>query len=271
MGIQVLQLDGGRLLVNEKYLRVLADNGIDAAESLWAVEGETVKKQLKYRGTERSLLKSGEGLVEVFVKRYQPLPLKDRLKGLLSLKPVFPDCALHEWDSILAFHREGIDTMEPIAAGALADGRSVDMTLGIGKSRRASDILSEGCDSQTRRRLVEKIATLAARMHSARFAHQDFYLVHLFVKDDLTVMPIDLQRVIMGPQFGVRWQVKDLAQLLFSSRPHVSWTDIMRFWKIYTISFPELQRDHGLIARITRKADRMTKSAMRKIVRQEAR
>ncbi|MBN1865227.1 MAG: hypothetical protein JW808_10035 [Victivallales bacterium] len=264
MGIQVRQLDGGRLLVNEDYIDVLSANGIETAGTLWAVEGETVKKCVESRGTERSYLKNGTATLEVYVKRYQPVPLKERLKCMFGLKPVFPDCALHEWEAILAFHRERIETMVPIAAASLADGRTVDMTLGIASSRRASEILSESCPRQTRTRLVERIATLAGRLHSARFAHQDFYLVHLFVKDDLSVLPIDLQRVIMGRQFSMRWQAKDLAQLLFSSQPHVSRTDIMRFWKIYTRYFPNLCEDRGFIGRVVRKAGRMTRSASKR-------
>jgi hypothetical protein len=55
-------------------------------------------------------------------------------------------------------------------------------------------------------------------MHAAGLAHQDFYLVHFFVKptEDDALYLIDLQRVIIQKPLPTRWIIKDLAQMLFS-------------------------------------------------------
>jgi hypothetical protein len=102
-------------------------------------------------------------------------------------------------------------------------------------------------------------------MHFAKFAHQDFYLVHLFVKDDLEVWPIDLQRIIFESQFKRRWRVKDLGQLLYSSLEYTSITDKMYFWKKYTeIAGIEFYKDKSIIKSIMNKAKRIYDRSMRK-------
>jgi hypothetical protein len=102
-------------------------------------------------------------------------------------------------------------------------------------------------------------------MHAAKFAHQDFYLVHLFVKDDLSIMPIDLQRIIMEKQFARRWRVKDLGQLLFSAMEYTSKTDQLFFWQQYTESAgPDLYKNRTLIRAIIRKAMSIYNRSQRK-------
>lgn len=266
MDIIVEELNHGSLLVNSEFAGLLRENKIDSADSLWKIEGESVKNFLKARGTERAFLETPDGIqLETYVKRYLPISLKEHLKGLISFKPVFSSGALHEWESIIAFHRANIPTMIPIAAGRLDDGRSVNITLGIKDYRRASDIFADRPDKENRKKLIGNIAELAGKMHVAKFAHQDFYLVHLFVKDDFQVLPIDLQRIIMGALFKKRWQVKDLGQLLFSAFDFVSRTDVLRFWKIYTdIVDPGLYRNKAFIKSVIGKAGRIRARSLRK-------
>jgi heptose I phosphotransferase len=148
--------------------------------------------------------------------------------------------------------------MVPIAC-ASKDGNSCILTLGIRNYKRASELFAElaGKDRIRRRRLIGKIAELARGMHSAGMAHQDFYLVHLFVKegDADEVHIIDLQRVVFRQDFSERWRVKDLAQLLFSSEKSASMADMMYFWKIYAgMPGVKLLRDKSLIKKVMRKA-----------------
>lgn len=265
MDIQIEEINNGSLLINKVFSDILRENNIDSAEALWALQGESVKKILKERGTERVFLKTPDGQLEAYIKRYLPLPCKEHFKGMISFKPVFASGALHEWESIIAFHRADISTMLPIAVGCLDDGRSINITLAITDYRRASDILAENPNRETRIKLIENIAKLAGKMHAARFAHQDFYLVHLFVKEYLQVLPIDLQRIIMGRLFKKRWQVKDLGQLLFSAYDFTSQTDALRFWKVYTdIVDPDLYRNKRFIKSVVGKAGRIRSRFLRK-------
>jgi heptose I phosphotransferase len=267
MKINVSMYQSGKWLVNEEYSELLEINNILSPEDLWNLKGESVKNFLKERGTERAFLDLKDGQkIETYVKRYLPLPLKEYFKAAISSKPLFKIGAIHEWEAIIAFHNESIPTMIPIAAGMLPDGRSVNITLGITDYTRASDIFNAGPSRNERISLISKIAELAGRMHAAGFAHQDFYLVHLFVTDvDKKVLPIDLQRLIMGKQFSARWQIKDLAQLLYSAKPYVSKTDILRFWKKYTsIAGGNLYKNKSFINRVISKAQRIKNRSDRK-------
>ncbi len=267
MPFEIEKLDGARLLVNSRFRGILEHNDLLDAESLWKVRSEPVKKKLRERGTERAMLADPGGgrPLEMFIKRYSPLPLKEYFKSALSLKPLFSDGAFHEWEAILSFHEKGIPTMEPVAVAKCADGTCL-LTLGITNYRRASDLFPGfgAGDMTRRRRLVCEIARLAGAMHSANFAHQDFYLVHIFVKEDEGDKPyiIDLQRAIIREKLSSRWRVKDLAQLLFSAADFASRADIMRFWKTYCkLAGNEFFRDQKLIRRIIAKAARMTARA----------
>lgn len=278
--IEIEEWDDGRLLVNTAYIPLLRENSIETLDDLWNIEGESVKKTLAERGTERAILKSKGEPLETYVKRYLPLPLKEYFKAITSFRPFFPSGAMHEWNSIVAFHAAGIPTMEPIAAGRQADGRSALLSLGITDYVRASELLPElqgEENEEERRHLILEIAELAGAMHAAKLAHQDFYLVHLFVKrrakkkangeeqSEFQVLPIDLQRIIMGPRFSRRWRVKDLGQLLFSAMDHITTSDRETFWNRYTeIAGEKLRSDTRLISSITRKAAAIRKRHLRK-------
>ncbi|HCE41984.1 MAG TPA: hypothetical protein DET40_00355 [Lentisphaeria bacterium] len=266
MRIKVLQKDGGKLQVNEEFSEMLAFNGIDTFEKLWNIPSEPVKKVVKQRGTERVLLKSPDGAaLEAYIKRYTPEPLKEKIKNILSFRPNRYPGALNEWNAVVEFHRNNLPTMQPIAC-ASRGGDSCILTLGIRDYRRASELFAEfaGKDRSRRRSLIGKIAGLAAGMHSAGMAHQDFYLVHMFVREGEDDKPylIDLQRVVFKEDFSERWRVKDLAQLLFSSEKFVSRTDILYFWKIYAGgAVGKMSDGKALMAKIMRKTASIRKHA----------
>lgn len=235
MEIRVEKWDERNLLVNAEFAEILRSNSITTAKKLWDISSEPVKKHLKERSTECACLEPVK--IETYIKRYLPLPLKDYIKAYISFKPIFSSGAFHEWDAILAFHKNDLPTVIPIAVGKFGR-KSCILTLGITDYIRASELFSKFKpeDKKRKRLLIKKIAKLAADMHSANFAHQDFYLVHILVKEkeDDSLYLLDLQRVIMQKELTRRWRIKDLSQLLYSARPCLSNTDILYFWKIYT-------------------------------------
>jgi len=272
--IAVSHWDEGRMVVNAAFAALLRHNGLTDAASLWALAGEPVKRRLKERGTDRVVLRGIDGApVEAFLKRYLPLPAREYLKSWLGGKPLFTDGALHEWEALVAFHEHDLPTIIPLAAARLPDGRSCCLTLGLGPHCRASDLLprllSAGTAArQERLALIRRIAELVGRMHRAHFAHQDCYLVHFFVLErdnEQAIALIDLQRVILPGQFRRRWQVKDLAQLLYSAPAQLSRSDRWRFWCEYVaLAGPELRRDRTLLRAILAKAGRMSRRARRR-------
>jgi len=272
--IKVEKRDSGKLIVNADFAEILEANALATADALWSLQGEDVKKQLSTRGTERVFLKKPDGgSVEAYIKRYTPLPAREYLKNIISMRPFFPDGAKHEWDAILAFHKAGIETMLPMAVASPGGKRGALLTLGITGYERASKLLAEwdsAAKAAERGKLVEKIAALAGKMHAAEFAHQDFYLVHLFVLEGPKVLPIDLQRIVFPERFSTRWRVKDLGQLLYSARKITSKEERRAFWKKYleTAGIPESKAD-SLLNAVKRKADSIQNRAERKAEERE--
>lgn len=98
-----------------------------------------------------------------------------------------------------------------------------------------------------KRRLIRKVAELAASLHNAGINHRDFYLCHLHL--DLTALArgeirlhlIDLHRAQIRRSVPWRWQVKDIAGLYFSAmRLGLTWRDYLWFVHCYT-AFPRDQ------------------------------
>lgn len=234
MRIETESLDSGRLQVNRAFLPLLKANGLTGAEAIWNLGGETVKRALKERGTERVELKNpatGE-VVEAYLKRYTRRPLREIVKAALSLKFKFFG-AFEEWDSLLAFHEAGLPTIQPLAVARCREG-DCGLTLGIKGFTRASELYPALKNDPARRHnLIVKLARLAAAMHSAGMAHQDFYLVHVFVLPGDELLLIDLQRMIRSARLAPRWTVKDLGQLLFAVRPNAQPGDIALFARVY--------------------------------------
>src|SRR5581483_1186455 len=95
-----------------------------------------------------------------------------------------------------------------------------------------------------KRGLTAELARLASRLHGLRHFHKDLYFCHFYVPESFTrtarpdwrgaVHMIDLHRLGHHPRTWRWWQLKDLAQLLYSSDViGVSARDRLRFWRLY--------------------------------------
>ncbi len=260
MEIEIDKLDAERLKINRQYRELLQLNQLTSAESLWNLTGESVKNVLKERGTERCLLRDPQGNEqEFFIKRYLPIPLREKLKNSLTLKP-FNFTAQEEWEAIIAFHHYELPTMVPVAVAQLPDGRSCNLTLGIKNYKRASEWLPQLADVERKERFITRCAEYIGKMHSYGLAHQDCYLVHLFIVEDEDdqIYLIDLQRVLRRDKLQRRWLIKDLAQLLFSGKEYLNREQLEHFWTTYCDivrkKHPDIER---LKAGIIRKAERI--------------
>ena len=73
-----------------------------------------------------------------------------------------------------------------------------------------------------------ELARLARELHRRRVFHKDLYFCHFYIPESFTrnlpadwtnrVVMIDLHRLARHRFTAAWWQVKDLAQLLYSSR-----------------------------------------------------
>ncbi len=178
-----------------------------------------------------------------------------------------------EVDSINKLEQDGIRTMRVIGYGEqlTADGwlESFVMTQGLRDHVSLQDyLLVRGDRDSTRRdaeflRILDLTADLARTFHDAGYNHRDFYCSHVFLHRDeegkFSARLIDLQRVQNRRRWRMRWLVKDLTQLAYSSQGLLSAAQKMRFIKRY-LGVDKLHFFHKLfIWRILLKQWYMTK------------
>jgi heptose I phosphotransferase len=108
----------------------------------------------------------------------------------------------------------------------------------------AAGRLSPAAFHRWKRGLAAALARRVANLHRLRHYHKDLYFCHFYIPERLTyyipagwmndLFLIDLHRLGHHPWLGRWWQLKDLAQLLYSSEvAGVTARDRLRFWQLY--------------------------------------
>ncbi len=257
-------LDGGRLIVREKFIELFRSNRLDSFESLMEHPGHGVAKcVLESRSTVCLNLADEKGDLPCFLKRH-----KCRGRRALGLIPG-PPGALNEWNAMKWFEESGLPGPEPVAYGA--DGESsLVISAGVPHYSKLSEWVKENRpgDKATgaRRRVAMELGRLVGRLHLMGFSHQDLYLCHFLCGNRETALPltlIDLQRVRRKKRLPRSWQVKDLAQLYFSAKESVTHGEILRFWSAYIKEFSQKERGITLWPRIARKAKRIERHTIK--------
>ncbi|KPJ58135.1 MAG: hypothetical protein AMJ42_03820, partial [Deltaproteobacteria bacterium DG_8] len=255
------------IIVNNEYLSLLSQNKlIDFNTLMYYQNGEIIKQAIKERSTIKLLLKSDRAEIGAYLKRYHAPTLKAWARSLLRFS--FPRSAIDEWKNILVFHRRGIPTMVPLSAGLKKQfgikKESFLLTREIEGVERLNHYLPHHLSPplnshhlKEKRALIKEIALLVRRMHLLGLNHRDLYLCHILVKkdsyDNWKIYFADLHRVDQRKKVGLRWKVKDLAALNYSSNENlITRTDRLRFITHYQGE---------------RKLDAKTKTFIRKIVK----
>lgn len=285
-----IEVDGGRLRVNQAFRPMLEAAGLMTLDAIMAMKGGKTYRLGAGRSTVRVELNDpAGGKRAVYVKRHTRVPVRTKLRRSLSLNPPI-SFAKNEARGIVRLADIGIPTMRRVAVGEeLAPGgrteRSCIITEGIAGATQADDYCEAhfaGATSRedlaAKRRLIRRIAGLARRLHAARLSHRDLYLCHILVRpieDGEPVLHlIDLQRLAHHRRgIGERWIVKDLAALLFSSWPSpatgirspvFTQTDRLRFARAY-FGVPRLMEAHKrLLRRVAAKARRIARHEARR-------
>ncbi len=205
------------------------------------------------RSTGRWVLRAGGERLAVYLKRHYRLP---RWRGLLAaLWPgVSWSPALQEWEHLEWARAQGIPVPAVVAAaeylgpwGRLRSFLAVEELAGMLPLHEAiplaASALAPADFARWKRGLVAETARLTRALHERRCFHKDLYLCHFYVPaEDTRRLPawrgrvhmIDLHRLARHPWTWRVWQVKDLAQLLYSSEvASVTSRDRLRFWRLY--------------------------------------
>jgi heptose I phosphotransferase len=173
-----------------------------------------------------------------FLKIHTGVGWGEIFKNLAQLRlPVVS--AAPEWRAIERLRQLGIDTARPIGYGIEgvnpARLRSFILTEDVGDTITVEEILERWkkhgqisrSDLILKRFILRRIGEIARRMHLNGINHRDFYLCHLRIPlshlsqavlaQSLPIYVMDLHRAQIRTRTPLRWIVKDLAGLLFSS------------------------------------------------------
>lgn len=188
-----------------------------------------------------------------YLKRYRRPPLFERMRHIIEYDRRH-SAAWRERHFIKRLNQLGICTPQITAFGEEMQGilerRSFLITEEVpGQSlEKCVEQLASQCSEFTFRHragLINELAKVVRLMHKRKLFHRDLYLSHVFLGQDSRQWPIltiiDLARMIEKPLRPLRWRIKDLAALDYSSpAPWVTRADRIRFLKKYFL-FP-----HGM-------------------------
>jgi len=205
------------------------------------------------RSTGRWILRAEKRHLAVYLKRHYWLPL---WRGLLAA--LWPNAGLspglREWRQLEWARDHGMLVPRALAAaeyigpwGRLQSFLAVEELGGMVPLHEAVTAAERNLGEQAflnwKRTLVIELARIARALHERRYFHKDFYLCHFFIPEDATwripnwracVYVIDLHRLGQHRRTWPLWQVKDLAQLLYSSEiKGIDARDRVRFWRAY--------------------------------------
>jgi heptose I phosphotransferase len=198
---------------------------------------------------------AGERGLVVYLKRHYRLPW---WQGWLAT--VWPSGgwspALQEWRHLEWARRQGVPVPAVVAAAEyigpwgrlqsmlaveeLTDMLPLHEAIPLAASQQAPEEFR-----RWKRSLVSEMARLSRMLHDRRVFHKDLYLCHFYIaRGDTAAAPaegwrgrvylIDLHRLGHHPWTWFLWQLKDLAQLLYSSEiTGVDARDRLWFWRAY--------------------------------------
>lgn len=220
------------------------------------------------RSTGRWILRRNGRELAVYLKRHYELPWWLRMLATLwpgrSRSPAF-----HEWDHLVWARAQGLQVPDPVAAGEFIGPRGhLQSFLAIGELtgmlplHEAIPLAAATLDAPTfqawKRTLIGEMVRMVKLLHGKNRFHKDLYLCHFYIaRTDCARLPawrdkvflIDLHRLGHHPWTSRTWQIKDLAQLLYSSEVEgVTQRDRLRFWCQY-VGSQRRQWQGGLLGR----------------------
>lgn len=228
------------MLILDPQLQSCFDSSKPLFDQLMALKGERFR-DLEGRTTQRVEL----GGQTYFIKQHRGVGYREIFKNLLQLRlPVVS--AKNEWLAIQKLQQLGVHV--PVIAGYGVRGLNPARRESFILMRELKPVVSleELCAGwkqspppfTEKRALIAETAAIARCMHESGINHRDFYICHLLLDQSqhaqIKLFLIDLHRAQIRSQIPLRWRVKDLAGLYFSSLDcGLTRRDWFRFMKYY--------------------------------------
>ncbi len=206
--------------------------------------------------------------VTLFLKRYDAPPIGVQLKNWLASRGR-KSCSSIEFETAQQLIEAGINTPKTIAHGTqwgtIFEKRSFIITEKIPDAealeRKLPDYFNghETVENlKQQRQFITWLAGFIRKFHETNFRHRDLYLSHIFYSDNDNFYLIDLARAFQPLFFNRRFQIKDIAQIYYSSPgKYFSRTDRMRFYINYTGQQKLSKTDKDFVRKVIKKVKQM--------------
>ena len=192
-------------------------------EYIFSLEGQ-IFRQVKSRKTISTMI-SGR---DYFVKMHHGVGWKEIFKNIFSFKFATLG-AKQEYKAIREMEKSGIlvpeicayatDGLNPAKINSFIVTKQIDYQYDLEKFCQTWPI--QPPSFLFKRKLIQRVAEIARKMHAAGMNHRDFYLCHFLLDDrsenDFDLYLIDLHRVQIRKSTPLRWKIKDLSGLYFSA------------------------------------------------------
>jgi len=187
-----------------------------------------------------------------FIKVHSGIGWKEIIKNFLQIKlPVLG--ASNEWYAIQSLERLNIGTLTPVAFGQKGLNPAKQFSFVVTEELTDTISLAKYVEQwqdrppsfQFKRALIRHIAGIAKALHAEGLSHKDFYLCHFLLQRSLIENPVvdldgkiyvvDLHRMGVRKFNAMRWFVKDIGALYFSSMDlQLTRRDYFYFMRLYS-------------------------------------
>lgn len=221
------------------------------SENLWEKVFSLTGEEFRNKDGRRTFrfLFAGE---PYFAKLHGGVGIRRIVKDLLRLRlPVLG--AENEWLAIRRLEELGVLTMALVGYGKTGINPATQRSFVITRELVETESLEDFCQRwkahppapRLKRALITEVARIARTLHENGLNHRDLYICHFLLDvsqgrerldpSALKLHLIDLHRVQMRPAIPLRWRIKDIASLHFSSMGiGLTVRDRLRFIRVYT-------------------------------------
>lgn len=208
-----------------------------------ALRGQRYRHQ-KGRLTQRVAL----GDKQYFIKQHRGVGWREILKNVLQGRwPILS--AINEWRAIEKLGSLGVAVPVVVGYGKRGINPAQLESFIIMEELAPTSSLEEICQTWAKsppsftckQQLISEVARIARTMHENGVNHRDFYICHFLLSKPENAIGfsgpmylIDLHRAQIHKKLPIRWIVKDLAGLYFSSKDaKLTQRDLLRFIRFY--------------------------------------